>query len=70
MSCKIISGHEYLVDLDRFTVRVRVLKRTARGWECETIPIGTRIIIGEDAFRGHPPNMSHQAGKPRQYPSE
>ncbi len=48
---KIVSGHEYLVDLDRFTVRIRVLKRTSLGWECETIPIGTRVIIGEDAFR-------------------
>jgi hypothetical protein len=46
-------SHEYLVDLDRFTVRVRVLRRAGAGWwECETIPLGTRIVLGEESFRG------------------
>ena len=54
MMPKIMAGHEYIVDLDRFAVRVHVIKAAAtRGWwECDTIPVGTRIIIEETAFRG------------------
>ena len=47
-------GQQDLVQLDRFTMRVKVLYEsgTAGWWACETIPIGTRINIVESAFVG------------------
>ena len=67
MHPRIVPGNEYLVELDRFTVRVRALRKTALGWECETIPIGTRIVIDEEVFLGdfsrHAKGAHHSAGR-------
>jgi hypothetical protein len=45
-------GNDYWVKIDGCEVKVETLHEFASGgwWECETVPIGTRIVIQTEAF--------------------